>query len=161
MGHKRSWLCSERVTSPTKKYVSTNVFLWATLFQVFLTHEFFRVKIYHVSLHSTSLLPFISTPTSNPTSHNSSHFKESLQIVDLSDGHCHQDHSLEERPPYDTTVGWLVNATMNTVSYTHVFLFMFNRCEWLSQLTDHVLKIGLTWEEKENNFLRCLIEEEL
>ena len=59
-------------------------------------------------------------------SNDSSDFKESFQVVDLAEGHGHEDEGLEEGPHDDAGVGVLVYGPMDAVSDGHVLLLVLD-----------------------------------
>ena len=54
---------------------------------------------------------------SSVVSHHSPHFKESLEIVDLTQGHGHQHQRFKERPHDHSAVGVLVDGSVDSVSH--------------------------------------------
>ena len=65
------------------------------------------------------------------------HFKESLQVVDLTDSHCQEDQSLEKGPEDNAGIRVLVDAAVNTLTNLHVILFMLHTSHCSVQLINH------------------------
>ena len=57
---------------------------------------------------------------------DTSNFKKSFQVVDLSESHCNEDEGLEEGPHDDPRVGVLVDGSVDTVANGHVFLLVLH-----------------------------------
>lgn len=53
-------------------------------------------------------------------------FKESLQVVYLSNSHENQNRGFKDTPPDNFRVSIIVDLSMNPVSYVHVLLLMLD-----------------------------------
>ena len=87
-----------------------------------------------VQIHLTDV------PNSSWHLNNSLDLEESFQVVDLSEGHAHENHALEECPPHDAGVGRVVDGAVDTVAHLHVFLLVFHSAQRHGELLDHVVE---------------------
>lgn len=72
---------------------------------------------------------------------NTTHFKEALQIIDLTERHSNKNERLEEGPHDDARVGGLVDGPVDAVSHLHILLLVLYSRQRARQLTDHVLQL--------------------
>ena len=66
-----------------------------------------------------------------------SHFKESLDIVNLSDSHAEKQRELEHGPDDHAPVGTVVYIAMCGISDLHIVLLLFHLPQLVAQITDH------------------------
>jgi hypothetical protein len=58
--------------------------------------------------------------------HNSSHFKETFKIVNLSHCHGHKYQGLKKGPENHSGIGTFIDTSMDSIPHLHVLLLMLD-----------------------------------